>query len=261
METRNTQYGALELKNIYPKNLRKGMELAVIIHIVFAATYLIINLYNSANATNISPNNLPLKYIDIDMPPSVNDDVKPPDKIVEDIVKPIKDPQSMIPEPVAKEKAEELTIKTQDELNRIIGNTSKDGDSGKFVYNPDGNNGTHDIKIDNNNIKDIPKDPPPRDNFNPSEVDKIPECLNLMQVQHSLVYPELAQQIGREGKVTIRVLVGTDGKVIKIGKISGPEEFYDEVTEKSAMLEFTPGLLGNKPVNVWITVPFTFKLQ
>ena len=261
METPNTQYGAPELKNVYPKNLRKGMELAVIIHIVFAATYLIINLYNSANANNITPNNMPLRYIDIDMPPSVNDDIKPPDKLIEDIVKPNKDPQSMTPDPVAREKAEQLTIKTQDELNKIVGNVSRDGDTGRFVYNSNGDNGTNDIKIDNNHIKDIPKDPPQKDNFNPSEVDKIPECINLTQVQHSLVYPVLAQQIDMEGKVSTRVLVGTDGKVIKIGKMSGPEVFYDEVKEKAMMLEFTPGLLANKPVNVWITVPFTFKLQ
>ena len=222
---------------------------------------MILSIYNKVNADNIPGIRKPIDIIDIGLPPSVNDDVKQPEKSSEDIIKMVKDPQSMTPDPVAKEIAEQLTIKTQDQLDKIEGNTSKDGDTGKYVFNDDGNNGTNDIKIDNNKIKDIPKDPPPKDNYNPSEVDKIPDCTNLLQVRNLIVYPEIARTIDVEGKVTIRVLVGTDGSVIKTGTMTGPEVFYDEVREKARLLEFTSGLLGNKPVNVWVTVPFNFKLK
>ncbi len=261
METQKQQYGAPELKSSYIKNLRRGLEIAVIIHVVLISSYVIINYFNSANATDIAPKIFPSKYIDIDMPPSVTDEYKPPDIIIEDIIKPIKDPEAMIPDPVARVNADQLTIKTQDELDKITGNVSKDGDSLKYVYNNDGNNGTNDIKIDNNKIKDIPKDPPPKDNYNPSEVDKVPECINFAQVQSSVKYPRIAAESNLEGKVTARVLVGTDGKIIRIGTLTGPELFYDEVREKAMNLEFTSGLLGNKPVNVWVTVPFNFKLK
>ena len=74
-------------------------------------------------------------------------------------------------------------------------------------------------------------------------------------------YPEVAREAGVEGKVSIKVLVGTDGSVIKVGSLSGPEQFYDEVSNKSMNLQFTPGLQNGKPVKVWVTVPFNFKLK
>ena len=74
-------------------------------------------------------------------------------------------------------------------------------------------------------------------------------------------YPELAIEAQIEGKVTVKVLVGLDGSVEKIGNISGPEIFYSEVKEKSRLLKFTPGLQNGKAVNVWISVPFNFKLN
>jgi protein TonB len=73
--------------------------------------------------------------------------------------------------------------------------------------------------------------------------------------------PENAVQIGLEGKVTVKVLVGPEGGVLKIGSVSGPDLFHDEVKEKAKNLQFTPGLQNNKPVKVWVTVPFSFKLK
>jgi TonB family protein len=98
-------------------------------------------------------------------------------------------------------------------------------------------------------------------NFNDTEVDILPQCVNLIQVRNSMIYPQAAIEAGIEGKVIVRVLVGTDGKVRRTESISGPEIFYDEVTQKAKNLEFTPGLMSNKPVNVWVNVPFNFKLK
>ena len=74
-------------------------------------------------------------------------------------------------------------------------------------------------------------------------------------------YPSVARESGIEGRVTVKVLVGPDGNVIKIGSVSGPDVFADEVREKSMNLQFTPGLQNGKPVKVWVTVPFNFKLN
>ncbi|HMT10163.1 MAG TPA: energy transducer TonB, partial [Ignavibacteria bacterium] len=59
----------------------------------------------------------------------------------------------------------------------------------------------------------------------------------------------------------VKVLVGPDGHVIKVGSINGPDVFRDEVSSKSMQLEFTPGLQNGKPVKVWVSVPFIFRLK
>ena len=54
---------------------------------------------------------------------------------------------------------------------------------------------------------------------------------------------------------------GDSAGTVKLGSFSGNEVFKDEVKDKSQNLEFKPGILGNKPVKVWVTVPFSFKLK
>ncbi len=93
------------------------------------------------------------------------------------------------------------------------------------------------------------------------EVEIAPECVNLSQVRSSMTYPEIARKEGMEGRVTIKVLVGTDGNVIKVGSLSGPEVFHNVVRDKASNLEFNPGLQNGKPVKVWVTVPFNFNLK
>ena len=74
-------------------------------------------------------------------------------------------------------------------------------------------------------------------------------------------YPEIAIQANIEGRVSVKVLVGTDGSVIKVSSVSGPDVFHDEVRSKATNLQFTPGLQNGKPVKVWVTVPFSFTLK
>ena len=94
-----------------------------------------------------------------------------------------------------------------------------------------------------------------------SEVEKPPECVNLIQVRNSMSYPEIAIKGGIEGRVTVKLLVSEGGNVIKVDSISGPDVFHDEVLSKASNLEFIPGLKNGKPVKVWVTVPFNFKLK
>lgn len=259
-ENTQTAYGALEMKKVYMKNLRRGLEIAVIIHAVLLISYLALNMYNKVSADNNIKPPIIITLENIEVPPSVNDDI-PKVEEVQDILKDVKDLTALTPDPVAKDKADELTIKTQDELDKINGNVSDNGDSVRYIGSTDGNTniGNNDIK-DNNDI--IIKKPPIEDrNFNPIDVEAIPECVNLDMVRASIKYPEVAVAANIEGRVTVKVLVGPEGNVIKIGNISGPEIFYDEVKDKAMDLQFTPGLLNGKAVKVWVNVPFNFRLK
>lgn len=253
------EYGAQELKKNYQKNFRRGLEFAVIIHVMVISIYLLISYLNKLNADDkkIPAFDITVVDVQIDAPPPADDNTNIPKN--EDIVKPVKDLAALDPVPVSKDRAEEMTIKTQDELNNITSQVSHEGDSVHYVSGDNGNNVIKDNIIGDK--IDVIKKPPVDETYKSFEVEKPPECVNLQMVRESIVYPPLAVETGKEGTVTVKVLVGTDGSVIQIGSITGPEEFYNEVKTKARNLEFTIGLQNGKPVKVWMTVPFTFKLK
>lgn len=255
----DTGYGATELKKTYQKYLQRGLIFAILIHGFIIGTYLFANYISKMeeqNKTDIQQRIINVS--DLEPPPSANDEEEPPPpKIEEPPVAPPKDLTALTPEPVAKEKAEEQTIKTQQELEEIkapVGNN----DSGKFQYT--GNVKVEEKKIEEK-IEKKEKVVEEKTVFQSFEVEKAPECVNLSQVRSSMRYPEIAREAGMEGRVTVKVLVGPDGNVLKVGSVSGPDVFHDEVRDKASNLQFTPGLQNGKPVKVWVTVPFNFKLN
>jgi TonB family protein len=252
------EYGAPELKKNYHKNLRRGLEFAVILHAVIISSYLLVSYLNKLNAEDQKKPIFGKKWIDvqIDAPPPVEDQNR---NIVADLVKQLKDPAALEPVPVSRESAEELTIKTQDELNNITYPVSHEGDSIRYITDNSG-----DVNVGDKNISDkIDKIKKPDEDiiYKPFEVEKPPECVNFEMVKNSIEYPPRAIESGQEGLVTVKVLVGTDGGVIEAGQVSGPEIFHNEVIDKAKNLEFTIGLQNGKPVKVWMTVPFNFKLK
>lgn len=254
----NDKYGAPELKKVYQAYTFKGLIIAVTLHFAMLAAYMLFAYINESKAKDIPVNPKgPINFVEINTPPSVEDE-DIPQITKEDIIQPIKDLAALEPLPVRKQDADDIILKTQDELNNIVTGVSREGDS--LVASLNNNNiKVDDIKIDdrlNTEIKD-----PVKDIYNSFEVEVAPECTNLQQVKGSMTYPESAVQIGLEGKVSIKVLVGPDGNVLKVGSVNGPDLFHDEVRDKAKNLKFTPGLQNNKPVKVWVTVPFNFKLK
>jgi TonB family protein len=253
----NDGYGAPELKRLSPGFTLKGFIIAVTIHFMIIAAYMLFAYLNEAKAKVIPVGNTPPKIVEIELPPSLEEELVPPEK-KEEVSAPVKNLSALQPKPVSRDLADDVKLKTQDELNKITGNVSSTGDSLVASLNNTGITVPDDIikdKIDNV-VKDIPKDV-----YTSAEVDVAPECINLGTVRSSMVYPDLAITAGIEGKVTVKVLVGTNGNILKLGSVSGPDIFHDEVKEKAGNLKFTPGLQSNKPVKVWISVPFSFKLK
>jgi periplasmic protein TonB len=258
----DTDYGATELKKTYQKFFARGLVLAIIIHVVLLSGYLVANYVSKLNAEEQQRSKQQQRIInltDLEPPPSATDDeTPPPPKIEEPVAAPPKDLTALTPEPVAKEKAEEQTIKTQQELEQIKTPVSSSGDTGKFTYSGP-------VKVEEKKIEEkiekVEKKVEEKSVYQSFEVEKPPECVNLAQVRSSMTYPEIARDAGIEGKVSVKVLVGTSGSVEKIGSVSGPDVFADEVRNKASNLQFTPGLQNGKPVKVWITVPFNFKLK
>jgi len=257
----DTGYGAVELKKIYQKYFIRALIGALIVHMIAIGTYAFANYLNKLSELEKQKQNQQriINLTDLEPPPSATDeDEPPPPKLEEPPVAPPKDLTALTPEPVAKEKAEEQTIKTQKELEDIKSPVTNTGDTGKYTFS--GKISVDEKKVEEK-IEKKEKEVVEKTTYQAFEVEKPPECVNLSQVRASMKYPEIAKESGIEGRVTVKVLVGENGNVIKVGSVNGNDVFADEVKEKASDLQFTPGLQNGKPVKVWVNVPFNFKLK
>jgi len=76
------------------------------------------------------------------------------------------------------------------------------------------------------------------------------------------VYPAAERRAGREGRVTVRVLVGVDGRVKQIERVGATSDAFWQATEVRAMSawRFRPATRGGIPVEAWRTLSLTFVL-
>lgn len=102
----------------------------------------------------------------------------------------------------------------------------------------------------------IPPEPDPSpDTFQPTEVD--PEII----LKRSPDYPVLAQRINLEGVVYVKVLVDKKGNVKKAIVLKSDAELLTQPAIDAAMKWFfKPALMNGKPVAVWVSIPFHFRL-
>lgn len=75
-------------------------------------------------------------------------------------------------------------------------------------------------------------------------------------------YPDIARKAGIEGRVFVKVLVDTLGNVerVQILKVSNPI-FEQPAIEAAKRWKFKPGYQRDRPVKVWVAIPFIFKLS
>ena len=255
------QYGAPDLKRLYKKYISRGLIIALAIHMVLIFSYVITVYLERLSAERLDEQfSRTIELSDLDTPPPTDEDeplapeVDVPEKFI-----PLKDLEALIPEPVAKEKSEILTTKTQDALEEIKAPVSSEGDENAPNIEYLGKIKLKEKKIE----KQLEKreERKVKKTYQQFEVEKAPVAVNLGSVRNSMRYPEIARSSGIEGRVTAKVLVGTNGSIVKIGGMSGPSVFHSEVRSKIRSLQFTPALQNGVPVRCWVSVPFNFKLS
>lgn len=77
------------------------------------------------------------------------------------------------------------------------------------------------------------------------------------------VYPEIAMDRGWEGKVLMKVHVLASGKPdsVSVVKSSGKDLLDNEAVRTVKKWSFVPAKRGTTPIDGWVTVPISFKLQ
>lgn len=178
-----------------------------------------------------------VRFVSIEqvVPPSIAEQEAPPQVNLAAQVAP---PSIGVPEPVPDYQAQELTVATVEEMADFqtsdLSALTGGGDS--LVVNFD---------------EGLP---------NPDDYVAVEEMPVLIQIPQP-VYPDLARDMGTEGTVVLRLLVGKDGKVADVRVVSGPEVLQEAAIIAAKQASFKPALQQHRPVAVWVQVPIKFSLQ
>jgi len=115
------------------------------------------------------------------------------------------------------------------------------------------------IMHDLNCLRDylIERDPnePPSDN--PTDDDVEPKVLKRVEP----IYPEIALRAGLEGDVFVKVWIDKNGNIRKVVILESTLELFEEpAIEAAHKWEFTPAKILGKPISVWVSIPFRFRM-
>jgi len=235
-----TEYGAFELKRLYPKHFSLGMAIAVVLHLFLIGTYIFIQAITRDDENNIATVRI-LKYSELGPPPSLDNTAAQQVAVTAPVA-----PTVGIPTPVPDAEApKEQTIATQQEMNKVASPVGEGNGSGGVQI-------TQDLKVE------APKEDeaPDMNAFTP--VEKQPEVV----VHPVPVYPDLAKRAGVEGTVFVKILVNKEGKPIKAVVVKSDSEVFNQPSVDAALkFVFTPAIQHKSPVMVWVVIPFKFKLN
>jgi protein TonB len=75
------------------------------------------------------------------------------------------------------------------------------------------------------------------------------------------IYPPLARQIHREGRVELRAIIGTDGTIQSLQIVSGDPIFLRSALEAVQQWQYKPTILNGQPVEIetYVTVIYTMQ--
>ena len=76
------------------------------------------------------------------------------------------------------------------------------------------------------------------------------------------VYPEIARKKGLDGTVWVKIWVGKDGKPRNVVIQKSTSDIFDQAAIDAArQFVFTPAMIQNGPVDVWVSIPLYFRLR
>ncbi len=76
-------------------------------------------------------------------------------------------------------------------------------------------------------------------------------------------YPPAERRLEREGSVTVRVLIGTDGRVKQVERQAATSDDFFATTQRAALAQwrFRPATRNGVPIERWKTIHVTFQLE
>lgn len=89
------------------------------------------------------------------------------------------------------------------------------------------------------------------------------ETALLKWVASHIRYPSVAQENGIQGRVTVQFVVTKTGSIGQVKVVRGKDPDLDKeaIRVVKSLPKFTPGKMNGHAVNVWYTLPITFRLE
>ncbi len=136
----------------------------------------------------------------------------------------------------------DATVATPAEMNQLLGNELGNENGAAAIFEI----------IENVAINEDEKEPEPF-----KAVEKEPIAVSAVHPQ----YPEIARKAGVEGTVWVKMWITKEGKVKRAEILKSDSPLFSQpALDAAQQWIFTPAVMNNGPVSVWVTVPFRFRL-
>ena len=264
-EGKNKEYGAYEIRKQSNGRHNKAMiVVVVIIALVFALAFLVNTVIQSVEARPEDQTEQAMVEMVTEAPEEVAEEEEPqrieeqkPEVIKEELLNTVK----MTEVAIVEDNQVDEEIKSQDEIqqdDRAVGQVNED-------------RGVDDI-INAQEHKEVvvveEKTAPVEDNQVFTVVEQQPqfpggEAALLKYVAEHIRYPAVAQENNIQGKVVVQFVVTKTGAVgeVKVVRSKDPDLDKEAVRVVKSLPNFVPGKMNGHAVNVWYTLPITFRLQ
>ncbi|ANU63813.1 energy transducer TonB [Muribaculum intestinale] len=266
-EGKNQQFGAYEMRKNSDARHNKAM---IVVVIVIAIAFILPLLVNTVlPKAEEKPEDLTEQAL-VNLDNTVDEEqdqpeeeqqrveVEIPEALPEEILNTVKVTELAIVED-EKVNAED-EIKTQDELKET---TTAFGQS-------DFDKGTDDRNVVREHKDEIivEEKKPVEENKVFTAVEQMPqfpggEAELMKYIQKNLKYPPVAMENNIQGRVVVQFVVTKTGKIgeVKVARGRDPDLDKEAVRVVKSLPDFIPGKMNGQSVNVWYTLPITFKLQ
>jgi protein TonB len=259
---RNKEYGAYVLR----KSSRRSTLLALLLGTLLLGVLIGAPLLADWISKQGIGEDIALKEAEATLtePPPLNEEEKLPEQINEPPPPPPKrsEVQFIPPEVVRHEEAPpDQTIVEVQKLDTMKADIGEKNVKGSDDAPPD----ISIVESKGTGTKPVEIAPPPEKDPDPTEfiqVEQQPAPVNLDDIKKKLDYPAMCKEAGIQGKVFIRILVNKEGIPEKHIVQKTPHPLLAEECLKHLYnLRFKPGIQAGKPIKVWVSIPFDFKLK
>lgn len=237
-------YGAFEMKASYQKNLLIGNLIVIGLTAMILSLFWILSLFAEPPVL-VPPTIVGQKGV-VSNP---LDQIKIDRSRIKGSKKEIQVRVGVIPNPISDDEFIDDEVPVLISVDTYAGGDGIGGEIDGAVYSGGGN-----YSYESNGGDEIY---PGETDFVPFE--KEPEMYYYKQPK----YPRLCKLAGIEGVVTLKVLIGKDGLVIKakIARSSGNDALDDAALSVAKDNRFSPALQNSNPISLWVSYKVTFTLE
>ena len=266
-EGKNKNFGAYTLRKASAKRHNRAMLVILVVLFIVALLGLLANTVLQKNDAR-PEDQVEQALIDYSTEDVEDDEPEEPEqqRVEEQL------PEALPEEILNTVKATELAIVRDEEVVEEIKSQDELKDTDTAVGTTDFDKGTDDLNVVREHKEEIiveEKKPEPVDDNKVYEVvEQKPQFPGgdvalLKWISDHIRYPAMAQENNIQGRVVVQFVVTKTGAVGEVKVVRGKDPDLDKeaVRVVKALPKFTPGKMNGHPVNVWYTLPITFKLQ